>query len=265
MVTPLMLLLLCLDENLHYDKSPLDLSYLSRPDRTLIVSEAMRLGRLANDPDVILMTEDRFGNPMVDPEPFVNGRFIKLSYPTTIILEHIREAANIFSKGFSEVAPTEDVVDLSEDNIVLRIEGNPKFVYVLVKDIMEAKGISYREKIDKLASIYRTIENSSGVDTNASNHKLVARMELQSTLAFWQRVVLAGMTRHDLGEVVVITEKDIACIKKELQDLGFYGFVNPLAMYNDFASSRITRKVNVNIDEEAKTFLHKVILSGGAA
>lgn len=265
MITPLMLLLSMYDGT-SYDKRIIDLGPLNKSDRNVILAETKRLCGLSLDPELILMTEDCFGNPMVDPEPFINGQFCKLSYPTVIILEHIREAAKIFQKSFSDYDASSDVTDLSDDNIVLRIEGNPKFVYVFVRDIMESVGMSYSEKISRLASIYRTIEDNSVYGSEETvNSAFVNRLELQSNLSFWQRVIIAGMSRHGLGDITVVKHSDIEIIKRELCDLGFYGFVNPLEMYKSFSGSRITRKVSVDIDESARTFLYKIIRSGGAA
>ena len=92
---------------------------------------------------------------------------------------------------------------------------------------------------------------------------LLNRFELHSTSQFWCSMLTADLMAHGGGIVSPVTEKDLEVAKKELRDLGFYGFVNPYKMYTEFVSSRVNRKLDVNVQPEVIEFLRKVVKSGG--
>ena len=263
MVTPLMLLMSSINEKFEFDK-PVDTMYLSRSDRDLVVSEADRLGRMSKDDSIILTTEDVFGNTIVDTAQAVNGRIVEISLATAMILTRIREAHDVYSNvGVNESADI-DGSDLGTDSVIMRIEGNPHFVYTYVYNLMTSTGIDYTAKINKIAELYTSIITHLGVShDDASTRKLVERFSLQSNVQFWQELIMSDMLKHGYTGNVV-SAGDIKTVKDELRSLGFYGFVNPLKMYLDFSGARVTRKVDVNVDENVVAFLEKIVKSGGA-
>lgn len=263
MITPLMYLLSGINQEFIYDH-PVDIMYLDREDRTIVLSEATRLGTMVNDPEQIVLTEDLFGQTIVDNVQNVGDRMVEINMATAIVLNRVREAYLMLQKDAEDALTSDQGDDLSADVAVLRLEGNPRYVYIYVYDVMRSRGMTYKEKILHIAELYSTILGSvkTTLDTTKQNF-LYQRLELQSTFQFWRGLVMSDMMRHGLGAEVTVTNEDIAVVQQELSNLGFYGFVNPFKMYNDFAGARVTRKVTANISPDVITFLEKVIASGG--
>lgn len=265
MVQPLMLLLSSITKDFTYDH-PVDIMYMNRSDRTTVFHEADRLGRLAYNEDVIIMGEDIYGNPIVDDGQVIGGtKMVQISQPTQMILTRIREAYKVF-KRYSTASNEEDrdSTDLGADSVILRLEGNPRFVYVYVYSIMESKGLEYTTKIRKISEVYNAIVGHSQVSVGGENTQfLLNRFELQSTSQFWCSMLTADIMAHSGGIVSPVTPEDLKVVKKELRDLGFYGFTNPYKMYTEFISSRVNRKLDINVQPEVVEFLRKVVRSGG--
>lgn len=265
MVEPLMLLLSSINKDYGYDH-PVDIMYMSRSDRTTVMREADRLGRLACNSDVIFMGEDTFGNPIVDDGQVVGGsRMIKISPATQMLLMRIQEAYKVFRKYNAHSGDVEtESSDLGADSVILRLEGNPKFVYIYVYSVMESKGLGYATKIGKIAEVYNAIVGHTQLSIGEENIQfLLNRFELQSTEQFWCNMLTSDLMSHNGGLAEPITAADLEVSKKELKDLGFYGFVNPYKMYMDFSNSRVNRKLDVNVRPEVIEFLRKVVRSGG--
>lgn len=266
MVTPLMLLLSSINERYEYDR-PVDTMYLSRTDRDLIISEVERLGKMAMDENTVLMTEDCYGREIADTAQVVNDSVIEISRPTAMLLTRIREAYAVYRK-VSPASGTSDEVeldDLGADAVILRLEGNPRYIYTYIYNIMESTGMDFRSKMMRITELYTAIVGHSGVALDSTKtQQLTSRFELHSTVQFWQALLLSDLLKHGISGVTV-SKEDIAMVGSELRSLGFYGFVNPLKMYRDFSGSRISRKVGVNIDQEVIDFLDKVVRSGGIA
>ena len=263
MVTPVMLLLSSINDRYAYDR-PVDVSYLSRADRNLITTEAERLGELANSEN-IMVAEDRFGNTMVDNMQVSNDKMVEVSWATAVIINRIREAYDVYKKAGISVnqSASVDNEDLGADAAILRLEGNPKYVYIYVYNIMEARGMDFSSKIRKITELYTAIIGHTGVTLDSGKAQArVDRFKLQSTVQLWQGLVISDMLKHGMPGIVV-KPADIYKAASELDNLGFYGFVNPLKMYMEFSGSRITRKVGVNIAPEVTAFLDKVVRSGG--
>lgn len=266
MVTPLMLLLSSINSRYEYDR-PVDIMYLSRTDRDLIVSEVERIGKMATNDDTILTTEDCYGQTIADTAQVVNDSVVEISQPTAMLLTRIREAYSVYQKvSPSGLAANEmELDDLGADAVILRLEGNPRYIYIYIYNIMESKGMDFRSKMMRIMELYTAIVGHAGVSLDTGKiQQLVNRFELQSTVQFWQGLLMSDLLKHGFAGVSV-TQSDVYKVGEELRSLGFYGFVNPLQMYMDFSGSRISRKVGVNIDQEVIDFLDKVVRSGGIA
>lgn len=263
MVEPLMLLLSSINAQFEYDH-PVDIMYLGREDRNTIMVEANRLGRLASDDERILTRTDLTGKIVADTAQVAGGSVIEVHPATAAMLTRIREAYQVYTKYLTSTTSVEqEDEDLGADTVVLRLEGNPRYIYVYVYNLMETRGIDYKTKLGKLYELYTTLIACTNAQVDNSRVKfLQSRFELQSTLQFWQ-TMLTGDIMRQYGSVATLTEKDIETVKSELKQLGFYGFVNPLQMYTDFSSARINRKVEVNIAPEVIDFLEKVVISSG--
>lgn len=265
MIQPLMLLLSCINEEYTYDH-PVDIMYLNRSDRQVVTREAFRLGKIVMDQNKIMMGEDAFGAPIVDDGQVIGGsKLIRISPMTQMLLTRLQECYRVFLKSESgDVEGDESLSDLGTDSIILRLEGNPKYVYIFVHSVMESKGQEYSAKIARIADVYKAIiGHISAPGDDAKTQFLRSRLELQSTWQFWSRMLTADIIRHT-GEIIPpLTEDDLDKMASELRDLGFYGFVNPYKMYTEFLGSRINRKFDVNISEDVILFLDKVVASGG--
>lgn len=264
MVQPLMLLLSSINKEYGYDH-PVDIMYLNRSDRSLVMSEADRLGRMSLDEDLVVMTTDVYGKPVVDTEQVVNGKYIKISDATAMMLTRIQEAYKVFKKSSANTVVDESTDDLGADSVILRLEGSPKFVYIYVYSVMESKGMDYSAKIGKLTEVYNAIIGHSQTTSNTDKFQfLSSRFETQSTEQFWLRMLMSDIMLHSGTSIAPLTSKDLDVVKQELRLMGFYGFVNPQKMYEDFANSRVNRKIDVNVSPEVTEYLRKVVKSGGA-
>lgn len=260
-----MLLLSCIDENYNFSK-PVDTMYLNRVDRALINSEVKRLGTLVSSDDVILMTEDAFGNPVCDTVQLINNNVVDISPLTAVILTRLRQCYPVFQASVQETSTSEiEARDLDTDAVILRLEGNPHYIYNYVYGVMENTTISYSSRIAQLSELYNALIGFSIMTDNTDKRSgLLTRLTLQSDIAFWQQLFYTDWIHRTLAAPNAIGVADVEVTKKELKGMGFYGFVNPLKMYNDFIGSRVNRKVELNVSDEVLNFLGKVVMSGGA-
>lgn len=266
MIQPLMLLLSCINEEYSYDH-PVDIMYLSRSDRQVIVQEAERLGRFVTDPSKIMMGEDVRGDAIVDDGQIIGGsKLVRISASTQMLLTRLQRCYEVFLNSRNSASNDEAIGDLGTDSIILRLEGNPKYVYMFVYSVMESKGLEYSAKIAKISDVYNAIAGHINfVSDDTKTQFLRHRLELQSTWQFWARMLTADIIAHT-GEITQpLTRDDIITVAEEMRNLGFYGFVNPYKMYTDFLGSRINRKVDVNISDDVVNFFGKVVESGGAS
>lgn len=264
MITPLMHILSCLNEKYQIEQ-PVDILYLSRADRELIIGEARRLGSYFSDESKIWITESPTGQRMVSETQVIAGKSVTLCPYTALLLTRVWKCFNVYQQEVDALAT--DVVndDLSTDAVVLRLEGNPRYIYVYVYNTMELPALSYDAKIARLLELLTTIRSHSVVrDTTPRDTRLSQRMELHSMMSYWEGLLMSDYIDMYGTAPEAFSEETIETIRHELADLGFYGFVNPLEMYQQFNSSRVSRKVEITIDDEVVNFLTKVVMSGGA-
>lgn len=264
MITPVMHILSCLNESYSMD-SPVDALYLGRTDWELIVSEAHRLGSFFNDENKIWITESPMGPRMVSEVQAVAGKSKSLNPYTALLLTRVWKCYEVYRKEIdtSNTGIFDD--DLSTDAVVLRLEGNPRYIFVYVYNIMETPSLSYDAKIAKLKELLITIKNHSVIrDNEPRDAKLRRRLELHSMFSYWKAMLMSDYVHFYGTAPPSFTEETIDAIRSDMNDLGFYGFVNPLQMYQEFNNSRVARKVDVMIDDDVTIFLTKIVLSGGA-
>lgn len=264
MITPLMHILSCLNSQ-YAIGAPVDILYLNKQDRNLIISEACRLGSILTEGEDIWVAPSPTGIDMVCQTQVINNEAKTLNPYTALLLTRVK---NCFPKYYQEVDSTKvesSDEDLSTDAVVLRLEGSPRYIYMYVYNVMEMPSLSYDARIEKLRELLLTIQSHVAVveDVEASA-TLTSRLELQSKLSYWKGMLLADYITYFGSLPEEFSDGTIATVRKELQDLGFYGFVNPLKMYQDFSGSRVSRKVQVNIEDWVVAYLTKVVLSGGA-
>lgn len=261
MITPLMHILSSLNDKYETDE-PVNILYLNKSDRDLILSEAERLcDRILDDNMVATMGGHVFNTQ------YYGGQAITLNPYTIGLLERMIQCAKVYkSRGASASETVEADSDLSAQSTVLLIERNPDHIYYYVYTVMSAPNMTYEAKIQKLSELLIVLNTHSGSDIGPKidNSAFMARIELQSSLTYWKSMLMCDVMRASgaLPEEP-FTESTIDTIREQLRFLGFYGFVNPLKMYQDFSGSRVERKSDVNIPSEILVFLAKVIQSGG--
>lgn len=278
MITPLMLILSSINEEFQYDK-PLDISYLSDHDRTIVSQEALRMCNiiLANPEEVeegqpciyLDMDEsgeniykDEFGRVHCSTVQIINGEVRDISVATAALLTRIREAAEVYKKKVV-VYSESDVSDLSSDDLILGIQNNPNNAYIYIVNTMAKPGESYLSKVSKIADLYNSIRrHSEPVSTNSVSYA-PPRLRLHSSFQFWQTMLMQDLIRRyargDSKPVMAqVSISDFSTIQRELQELGFYGFTNPETCYNVFSSARLQKKSNVNIDPSVMAYLEKI-------
>lgn len=264
MITPLMHILSCLDEKREVG-APVDVLYLSRSDRELVIQEAERLGSLFNDENKVWITDSPCGRKMVSEIQVVAGKSVTLNPYTALLLTRVWQCFPMYTKEINAVPADAAEDDLSADAVVLRLEGNPRYVYIYVYNVMEMPALSYDDKIKKLRDVLLTLKSRSVVkDSELRNDRLLQRLELHSMQNYWAGMLMSDYITYYGTIPPAFEEETIEVLRKELSDLGFYGFVNPLQMYEEFTHSRVARKVNVTVEEFVIEFLTKVVLSGGA-
>lgn len=265
MITPLMHILSCLTDSYSIE-APVSLLYLNRADWELIVSEAKRLGSYFDDENKIWIMPSQTGLPMVSEVQAVAGQSKSLNPYTALLLTRVWECFKVYIKELAtmETEIVED--DLSVDAVVLRLEGNPKYIYMYVYNTMELPALSYEAKIAKLKELLLTIKSHTVIQSESTgSDKLLARFELQSRVSFWSGLLLSDYIRYYGTVPPKFDEHTIDVMKSEMKDLGFYGFVNPLVTYMHFSNSRVLRKIDVDISSDVVDFLTKVVKSGGAS
>lgn len=252
-------ILSCLDE--HYKVgSPVGTLDLSTLDRATLLRESKRLIGILQNPDRIWVTTSDTGKEMVSTSQVVCNKAVQITPFTALLLTRLNSCAESYLRGINSDVAVEVEEDLSTDAVILRLEGNPQSVYVYVYKVMTTPSLSYDAKMEKLVSVLNTIKTHSVVETTPVNHEEISRFELQSTVRYWKSMLLGDYIEY-FGTTP--PEFNIKTISEELEQLGFYGFVNPLEMNNQFAGSRVHRKIDVNIADWVVDFLTTAIKSGG--
>ncbi len=261
MITPLMHVLSCLDENYEVDK-PVDILHLSKSDRDVIIAEARSLCSTVLNPDIVCMMDDH-----VYPVQYSGDNSIDLNIYTVALLERIQQCARHYIEHLKDTGKRDSSDDdLSTQATILRLEGNPDHIYYYVYKVMETAALSYDAKIAKLSELLAMLNAHGGekLGRAVKDSELPARLELHSQLGYWKAMLMSDIMRNTLEMPTVPFTKDtIGIMRGQLAELGIYGFVNPLKMYQDFSSSRVTRKVTVNIPDKVLIFLSKVVQAGG--
>lgn len=263
MITPLMLILSCLNEKYEMDK-PANILYLSKSDRDVILSEARHLCDLVLNPDVIATMDGH-----VFPTQFSGDNSITLNQYTVAFLERVQACARVYQESLrsgNKVEAEAGDDDLSTQTTVLTLEGNPDYIYYHVYKMMESQALSYDVKIARLAELLALLNAHGGekLGRAVESSEFPRRLELHSNIGYWKGMLMGDvMKRTHALPTEDFTEETIEIIRRQIRDLGLYGFVNPLQMYRDFSTSRIERKTNVNIPDRVLVFLGKVVQSGG--
>lgn len=268
MITPLMHILSCYDE--HYTVgNPVDILYLSKSDRELIVGEAKRLCNLILDETKFLkMPTDTGRHVMCTTQSLANNVFA-ISPFTALLLQRIQECATAYLNRV-DLTDTSVEDDLSTDAIVLKMEGNPRYVYYYVYTVMQLPALTYEAKINRLNELLQTLQthvssDSKDVKDTEDKKDFYNRLSLHSKVEYWRGMLLSDYIYYYGVVPPEFDEKTMETLYKELRDLGFYGFVNPLQMYLEFNNSRVNRKVDIDVEDWVLEFLSKVVLSGGVS
>lgn len=262
MITPLMHVLSCLDENFEVGR-PVNILYLSKSDRDIILAEARRLCELVLDPDVIATSEGH-----VFPTQYSGDNSVSLNTYTVAFLERVQMCAKVYLEALKADSKDEshDDEDLSTQATILRLEGNPDYIYYYVYKMMETHALSYDVKIAKLAELLTMLNAHGGEKLGKAleDTELPRRLELHSNLGYWKSMLMGDvMRRTQTLPSEQFTDGTIETIRAQISALGLYGFVNPLQMYRDFSGSRVECKSNVNVPDRVLIFLGKVVQSGG--
>lgn len=264
MITPLMHILSCLDDK-YKAEHPVSIQYLSHADRSVIVNEALRICKLVQDPDAITMYDSK----TVYTTQYYGDQDFEINPYTAVLLERIQQCASVYVTAIESTGLNEEEegdTDLSSQAVILRLEGNPGYIYSYVYKVMESKSRSYAHKITVLSDLLNTIASTITSENTGSElpHSTLMKLQLQGSFNYWKAMLTADIVRHTakLPEEE-FTPKTIEVIRSDLRNLGIYGFVNPYKMYTDFNNSRVHRKTSNNINVNVINYLVRVIASGG--
>lgn len=268
MITPMMHILSSMDEKYRVGH-PVNILYLNRDDRDLVISEAKNIGARLNNENKVWITDSPTGERMVADTQVVVDESVSLNPYTALLLTRVLECFKVYSQEVDETDVEEVNDDLSTDAVVLRLEGTPRYIYVFVYNVMETPSLSYDAKIAKLSELLHTLQTHSVVlnseETDPRMRKTLNRMELHSKLSYWKRMLMQDYMRVYGTAPPGFTAETIEIIRRDLANMGFYGFVNPLQMYREFNTSRVSRKVSIDVEDFVMDFLTKVVRSGGGA
>lgn len=266
MITPLNYLLSGYNESFEYDV-PIEISaYMSDRDCDFIKGEVSRLeNRVKRD---VSMATRSDGSSFVDRTQLVNGEVKDIHPYTALLLERIVRAVEPYKDSTRIRGSNDTAIDMHSNNIVMHIEGNPNFVYTFVYTTMMDKTLRYKKRIEKINDIRDLIVNygeraSGGRTVEDDKSASMGRMRLHSHKNYWKSMLIFdyyriyGVRGPEFGDEVFDIMHD------EAKEMGFPGFVNPLKMYMDFVSSRVSRKTDLSIDGEVVRFLERVVKSGG--
>lgn len=269
MITPLMLLLSCLDEDYTYTP-PIDLSYLCKADRMLIVKSALALGDDVQDGDRVCLDIDMDslepilgwdGKPRCSIYQNVNGDFTTVHPATAVILTKLYNAYDLY-KTSNLMDVGDELQDFSLDTVSLRLEGHPEYIYPMVLTLMRSNA-TYKEKMDYLYTLYTTLAAGAGKQDGQEDISIserdYSRLELHSQASYWVGLIKSELIRNYGGIDTDVTEADLYTVRKELDLLGFRGFVNPLSVFEKFRTSRVNRKSILHVDRFVLDYLGKVV------
>lgn len=264
MITPLMHILSCLDKD-YSMVSPLSILYLNKVDRDVIISEAKRMCDMLFDGDIIAIDDQPSldGRYLVSRDQVVNDSYRTINVYTQLLLTRIRDCARKYVADVNNVAKQEDNEDLSAESTVLNMEGNPEYVYKFVYTTMRgATQSNFGSKIEKLQEIYSVLISHTDVQ-EGDDKAMLDRLGAQAQMNYWRTLLMRDYMQAFRTLPPEFNATTVEEIREDLQSLGFYGFVNPLEMYNAFSRSRIGRKSNVVVEPTSMEFLRDAILAGG--
>lgn len=266
MITPLNYLLSGYNESFEYD-SPVDIkTYMNDDDYKFVIVETDALiHRLRAN---ISMGTDALGEEMVDRLQLVNSEVKEIDVYSALLLNRALLAAKRYEQEGQRKEEPDQVLNLENNNIVMRIEGNKYYVYTFVYAVMTDKALQFDKKIQKIAHILELVENygehSYGDASVEDEQNLrVDRLKLLSNSSYWMNMLTLDHLKHFGTPGPAFKEDTLRVVRSELKEMGFPGFVNPIKMYYDFVSARVKRKTEVNVDNEVLTFLKRVVRSGG--
>lgn len=262
MITPFMYLLSGYNDSLTYD-SPVDLSTLGMSDKDIAVirREAKLIARNLSDEIKTSLDETPNGELIVSENQYACGGVTTINAYTALLLERVRKAIKPFQQ-FHSRSDSVEVPDLTGE-IILRIEGNPYFVYTFVNATL-ASNLPFNKRIAKIKDVLDMIRDNAAMSegTAAYNEHDLHRLELHGHKSYWERMLYGDYVRY-YGCVGPVENDLIRTIRNDLATLGYAGFVNPIKMYQDFSSSRVKRKVTLNVSDDVILFLDRIVRSGG--
>lgn len=264
-MTPLMYVLSVYNEQCQPDRA-IDLSFLSQKDSGTIRAEVNRIAKIVNDETKVAV--DTVANKIVvDTMQFVNDEIVNINPLTAMLLTRVRNAIPVVTTAMDALEKTDEVDTLTNNAVVLRIEGSPYYAYVFVYKTMQSTLLNYESKIDKIRGVLEAIlssaENVEGSDL-VDQHTM-KRLQLHASAEYWYKMLLSDYVScyGDVPDLQCTASEIPHVVRNELAQFGIRGFCNPLTMFANFSTSRIKRKVGVKIDQEIITFLSQVVWSGG--
>lgn len=204
MITPLMHILSCLTEDYRVT-GPVDTLYLGKSDRELVISEAKRLCSMVMDENVLYFMPSDTGLSMACTTQNIAGTAKAISPFTALLLTRVRECVPVYLREVDTVVTEITDDDLSTDAVVLRLEGNPSYVYYYVYNIMRTPSLSYEARIARLKELLLTVQSHVvtqspvfGEESGNSPQKraLLSRLEMQSKQSYWAGMLLQDYIRY---------------------------------------------------------------------
>lgn len=260
---PFMHVLTCINKGYQIG-SPISILDLSVEDRKTILHESSRLIDIMRNSDRILFTESDTGLRMVATSQVILSKIVSISPYTALLLTRFDSCIDTYIATVNAVSTEhEDNDNAHNDAVVLRLEGNPSYIYTFVYKLYSNRGVSYESKLRKMVELLNLLRTStvvSEIDTTQ-----MSRLEMQANVSYWKEMLMGDYMKY-YGTLPPKFDADtLKTISEELNSLGFYGFVNPFKISSQLLSSRVGSKTSTNIEDWVIEFIEDVVKSGGVA
>lgn len=286
MLHPLMVLFGTINPNTLEHDSLLDLTFMSKQDITIIKSKILEIGEkvypyimdlsaatssIVNN-DILKNYDSSKGKILyveINKEltafesQYVNDIQVEILPETALLLTRLYKAFLFWNKNMCVCSNDEqDIMDLSEDALLNRIENFPYSIYNIVYKILAPnKELSKRAALQKINTIRQKLIQYQGQNEIDKSPLLLERLSTLSDLRFWKELIYSDYLKIYMKNPPRLTSTKMEQISKELNLFGISGFNPPYEIEQVFPT--IPRKTSLNIDTNILVFLEKLVRSGG--
>lgn len=196
---------------------------------------------------------------------YINDNQIEILKETAILLTRIYRAYVFWNKNtssFMNFKKDENVIDLSEDAILNKIENFPYSIYSIVYNILSStKELPITLALKRVDNIRKKLIQYQGQTKIDKSPYFQEKLNILSDMSFWKSLIYSDYLRIYMKNPPKLTLKKMDQISSELKLFGISGFNPPCDIDQSF--SNISRKASIDVDDRIIIFLEKIVRSGG--